>query len=129
MTIKEVVEISGLSHDTLRYYEKQGLIGPIDKTSGGIRDYSEEDLRRIKFVKCMRSAEIPVDVLREYIKLYDQGDDTFEERKKLLENQREILKGKIEDMQKAYELLNDKVDLFYNGKIDEYFKKRGENGE
>lgn len=129
MTIKEVVEISGLSHDTLRYYEKQGLIGPINKTLGGIRDYSKDDLRRIKFVKCMRNAEIPIDVLRKYIELYDQGNDTFEERKKLLENQREVLKEKIEDMQKAYELLNDKVDLFYSGKMDEYFKKRSEVDE
>lgn len=126
MTIKEVAESLDISNDTLRYYEKEKLIGPIKKTSGGIRNYDEEDIKRIKFIKCMRNAQIPIDVLREYIRLFDLGDSTKEERKRLLENQRNILKRKIMDMENAYELLNDKVDLFYSGKMDEYLKKRGE---
>ena len=64
MTIKEVSKMYNLSPDTLRFYEKKGLIGPVKKTSGGIRDYEEEDLKRIEFIKCMRSAEIPVIVLK-----------------------------------------------------------------
>lgn len=129
MTIKEVEKISGLSQDTLRYYEKQGLVGPVEKTNGGIRNYTDKDIARIKFVKCMRSAEIPIDVLKKYLDLFDEGENTFNERKALLEKQREILKEKLDDMKKAYELLNDKIDLFYSGKTDEYFKKRGNKDE
>ena len=122
MTIKEVSEMYGLTPDTLRFYEKKGLIGPISKTTGGIRNYDEKDLVRIEFIKCMRTAEIPVDVLKKYVDLYEMGDDTFEQRKELLSRQREILKKKIDDMQVAYEKLNKKIDLFYSGKLDEYME-------
>lgn len=123
MTIKEAAEQFGLTPDTLRFYEKKGLIGPIKKTSGGIRNYDEDDLNRISFIKCMRDAGLPVEVLRQYMMLYDQGDETIEARKALLKEQREILKQKIEKMQTAYEKLNYKVDLFYEGKLEEYLEK------
>lgn len=123
MTIKEVAEKFELTPDTLRFYEKEGLIGPIKKTDSGIRNYDENDLNRIQFVICMRRAEIPIEVLKKYIDLYNKGDETFEQRKELLSNQRRILKEKINCMQKAYEQLNYKVDLFYEGKLDEYLEK------
>lgn len=63
MTIKEVSSMFNLSNDTLRFYEGKGLIGPILKKNG-IRSYSENDLKRIEFIKCMRSAEVPIDVLK-----------------------------------------------------------------
>ena len=120
MTIKEVTEKFNLSKDTLRFYEKKGLIGPVKKTKSGIRNYEEQDLKRIEFIKCMRNAELPIDVLKKYIDLYKSGKETKEERKKLLENQQKILKAKIDKMQKAYKLLTDKIDLYNSGKIDEY---------
>lgn len=120
MTIKEVSEKFNLSKDTLRFYEKKGLIGPVKKTKSGIRNYEEQDLKRIEFIKCMRNAELPIDVLKKYIDLYKSGKETKEERKKLLENQQKILKDKIDKMQKAYKLLTNKIDLYNSGKIDEY---------
>ena len=120
MTIKEVSEKFNLSKDTLRFYEKKGLIGPVKKTKSGIRDYEGQDLKRIEFIKCMRNAELPIDVLKKYIDLYKSGKETTEERKKLLENQQKILKDKIDKMQKAYKLLTNKIDLYNSGKIDEY---------
>ena len=120
MTIKEVSEKFNLSKETLRFYEKKGLIGPVKKTKSGIRDYEGQDLKRIEFIKCMRNAELPIDVLKKYIDLYKSGKETKEERKKLLENQQKILKAKIDKMQKAYKLLTDKIDLYNSGKIDEY---------
>lgn len=118
MTIKEVVEITGLSQDTLRFYEKKGLVGPINKTSSGIRNYSDEDISRIKFVKCMRSASLSIDILKEYIDLYDEGNNTKEQQKELLTKQKDILENKINDMKKAYDLLCHKLDLFYNKEGD-----------
>lgn len=120
MTIKEVSEKFNLSKDTLRFYEKKGLIGPVKKTKSGIRNYEEQDLKRIEFIKCMRNAELPIDVLKKYIDLYKSGKETKEERKKLLENQQKILKDKIDKMQKVYKLLTNKIDLYNSGKIDEY---------
>ncbi len=122
MTIKEVSKMYNLSPDTLRFYEKKGLIGPVKKTSGGIRDYEEEDLKRIEFIKCMRSAEIPVIVLKEYVDLFSAGDETIKERRKLLEEQKHILEDKIAKMQEAYEKLNKKIDMYYSGELEKYLK-------
>lgn len=85
MTIKEVAEKFDMTNDTLRYYEKVGLVGPVKKNSSGIRDYSEEDLRRIEFIKCMRSAGISIEVLRKYVDLYGKGESTKLECQHLLE--------------------------------------------
>ena len=76
MTIAEVSRKTGLSADTLRYYERVGLIPAISRTSGGIRDYGETDIRWVEFIKCMRSAGLPVEVLAEYVALFVQGDET-----------------------------------------------------
>lgn len=122
MTIKEVSKMYNLSPDTLRFYEKKGLIGPVKKTSGGIRDYEEDDLKRIEFIKCMRSAEIPVIVLKEYVDLFSAGDETIKERRKLLEEQKHILEEKIAKMQEAYEKLNKKIDMYYSGELEKYLK-------
>lgn len=122
MTIKEVSKMYNLSPDTLRFYEKKGLIGPVKKTSGGIRDYEEYDLKRIEFIKCMRSAEIPVIVLKEYVDLFSAGDETIKERRKLLEEQKHILEDKIAKMQEAYEKLNKKIDMYYSGELEKYLK-------
>lgn len=120
MTIKEVSKMYNLSPDTLRFYEKKGLIGPVKKTSGGIRDYEEDDLKRIEFIKCMRSAEIPVIVLKEYVDLFSAGDETIKERRELLEEQKHILEDKIAKMQEAYEKLNKKIDMYYSGELEKY---------
>ena len=122
MTIKEVSKMYNLSPDTLRFYERKGLIGPVKKTSGGIRDYEEEDLKIIEFIKCMRSAEIPVIVLKEYVDLFSVGDETIKERRKLLEEQKRILEDKIAKMQEAYEKLNKKIDMYYSGELEKYLK-------
>lgn len=129
MRINEVSKQLDISCDTLRYYEKIGLIGPIKKTSGGIREYQQVDINTIKFIKCMRSAGLSIEFLIEYMTLIKKGDETKNERKELLIKQREILKQKINDMSIALERLNYKIDLYYEGKLEEYFKLTGEREE
>ncbi len=123
MTINEVSKKVNITQDTLRFYEKVGLIGPIERSKSGFRNYNEEDLKRIEFVKCMRNAELSIEVLRKYMELYDEGDETKEERKKLLIEQKEILDKKIKDMQEASKRLDYKINLYYEGKLDEYLAK------
>jgi DNA-binding transcriptional MerR regulator len=114
MRIAEVSEKYDLSVDTLRYYERVGLIPPVNRTNSGIRDYNELDLRRVEFIKCMRAAGLPINVLTEYIRLVQIGDDTIEERKEILIEQREQLLTRMEDMQKTLDKLNYKIDLYGN---------------
>lgn len=112
MTIKEISEKYGLSQDTLRYYEKIGLIPRIHRNGSGIRDYTEEDCRWIEFIKCMRSAGVQIDALIKYVKLFQQGDATIEARKQILIEQRDQLIKRIEEMKKALERLNAKIEAY-----------------
>jgi len=114
MKIAEVSEKFDLSSDTLRYYERVGLIPPVNRTDSGIRDYNELDLRRVDFIKCMRKAGLPVDVLTEYMELVQQGDSTVEARKEILIHQRDQLAARMEEMQETLDLLNHKIEVYEN---------------
>ncbi len=112
MKISEVSKQSGLSSDTLRYYERIGLLPPVNRTGSGIREYSELDMRRVEFVKCMRSAGLPIEVLIEYYRLVQQGDQTSDARKEILIAQREQLLARMAEMQETLDLLNHKIDVY-----------------
>ncbi|HEX2997681.1 MAG TPA: MerR family transcriptional regulator [Anaerolineales bacterium] len=112
MKIAEVSEKYGLSVDTLRYYERVGLIPPVHRNEGGIRDYDDLDLRRVDFIKCMRGAGLPVEVLIEYMGLVQQGDSTIEARKEILIEQRDLVAARLEEMQKTLDRLNYKIEVY-----------------
>lgn len=112
MKIAEVSAQYDLSLDTLRYYERIGLIQPVNRNKSGIRDYSEIDLKRVEFIKCMRSAGLPIEVLVEYVDLVQQGDKTIEARKEILKEQREQLMLRIKDMQKTLDILDYKIRVY-----------------
>ena len=114
MKIAEVSQQYGLSADTLRYYERVGLIPPVNRSESGIRDYNELDLRRVDFIKCMRSAGLPVEVLIEYIALVQKGDKTIKARKEILVEQRELLVARMKEMQKTLDLLDHKIEIYEN---------------
>ena len=84
MTIKQVCQRHGLTQDTLRYYEKIGVIPPVHRSASGIRDYDEHDLGWVENAVCLRSAGVPVESIAEYVKLYQAGDETFAARRDLL---------------------------------------------
>jgi len=112
MKIAEVSERYGLSSDTLRYYERIGLLPTVNRTESGIRDYCELDLQRVDFIKCMRGAGLPIEVLIDYMELIQQGDSTSEARKEILVEQRDLLAARIEEMQKTLDLLNHKIEVY-----------------
>ncbi len=109
MTIKEVSEKYGISSDTLRYYERVGVLPPITRTSGGIRDFGEEDLVWIELVLCMRSAGLPIEAIIEYVRLFQLGDSTFSARLKLLSEQRRKLIEQREKIDITIDRLNYKI--------------------
>lgn len=91
MTVKEVSEKFNITQDTLRYYERIGMIPPVTRTPGGARNYQKTDLDWVELAICMRSAGLPVEVMIEYVKLCQEGDSTIPERLQLLQEQREAL--------------------------------------
>ena len=112
MKISEVSKQAGISSDTLRYYERIGLIPPVNRSERGVRDYNDLDIRRVEFIKCMRSVGLPIEVLIEYYGLVQQGDETIEARKEILVEQRAQLVAKMEEMQKTMELLDYKISVY-----------------
>jgi DNA-binding transcriptional MerR regulator len=114
MKITEVSERYDISSDTLRYYERIGLIPPVNRNISGIREYSEIDVRRVEFIKCMRSAGLPIEVLIEYVGLVQQGDKTIEARKEILREQLEQLAARMKEMQKTLDLLDYKIRVYEN---------------
>ena len=114
MKIAEVSERYGITADTLRYYERIGLIQPVNRDKSGIRDYNEIDLRRVEFIKWMRSAGLPIETLIEYVGLVQQGDGSIKARKEILKEQRELLMLRMQEMQKTLDLLDYKISVYEN---------------
>lgn len=129
MTIAEVSEKYGMSADTLRYYERIGLLPPIPRDKNGIRNYDDESCNWIEFIRCMRSAGIQIEALIEYVRLFHQGSKTNEARRQILYEQRELLQGKIAEMQTALDRLNYKIDnydrILKDGKLGKAKKRAG----
>ena len=123
MRIAEVAQQFDITPDTLRYYERIGLLPRIKRTASGVRDYSEADCGRIEFIKCMRGANVSIEALQEYMRLLDLGDATIAERKAILEEQRDIAQARIAEMQAGLDRLNHKIDNY--GKILDAEKRLG----
>lgn len=112
MRIAEVAQKYDISADTLRYYERIGLLPPVHRNASGIRDYDKTDCGRIKFIKCMRGANVSIEALIEYMQLYAQGDETLAARKALLEEQRDQVLERMAEMQTGLDRLNYKIDHY-----------------
>ena len=112
MTISEVSRKFGLSADTLRYYERIGLIPKVHRNSSGIRDYREQDCNWVAFIKCMRAAGLSIEALVDYVAMFQQGDSTIEARKRLLIEQRKLLAERISNMQDTLDRLDKKIEVY-----------------
>ena len=123
MTISEVSNKYNLSAETLRYYERVGVIPPVNRNENGIRDYTEVDCNWVNFIKCMRDAGLSIENLIEYTTLFQRGDSTLGSRKQILIEQRDEIVSKIKDMQDALDRLNKKIN-WYDENIQSYENKK-----
>ena len=112
MTIAEVSKRYNITPDTIRYYEKIGLIPHVPRNKSGIRDFDENSCNWIEFIKCMRSAGLSIEVLTQYISLFKQGNKTAKARKELLVEQRKKLLEKQEDINRTIKRLDYKIEIY-----------------
>ena len=112
MTIKEVSEKYDISQDTLRYYERVGLIPAVSRTSGGIRNYDDEALGWVENAICMRSAGVPIEALIEYVKLFQEGDSTIQARLELLQEQLTGLEEQKAHIEATMKRLNYRISCY-----------------
>lgn len=112
MTISEISKKCNISPDTLRYYEKVGLLSYVNRTSGGIRNYTEQDCAQVEFVKCMRSAGLSIEVLKKYFDLFKRGKRTLKTRRDLLAKERENLQMRFKELQETLKRLDYKISVY-----------------
>jgi DNA-binding transcriptional MerR regulator len=112
MTIKEVCSKFNVSSDTLRYYERVGVIPEVHRTSGGIRDYTEDDIKWVEMAVCFRNAEMPIELLTEYVRLFQEGDSTLEARCNLLKEARKRIVEKRRKYDIALERMEYKIQKY-----------------
>lgn len=104
MTIREIAAKTNMSTDTLRYYERIGLLPPVPRNAAGIRNYDEYFVNFINFIKKLKASGMSWEHIIDYIRLAEMGDATIQERKKLLAEARETLLDKINSLQLVAEL-------------------------
>ena len=113
MNIKKVSEQLEITPDTIRYYERIGLVPPINRNKNGVRDFTDLDIQRLDFIKCMRHSGLSIESLHEYMHLYSLNDDrTIPARKRILEEEVEKLDERIASLQETRAYLQHKIDVY-----------------
>jgi DNA-binding transcriptional MerR regulator len=112
LTIADAARASGLSAHTLRYYERAGLLDPVERNGGGHRRYTDGDLERIGFLTKLRATGMPIREVRRYADLLTAGDGNNRERLALLEAHRERVLRRLEDTARNLELIDWKINLY-----------------
>lgn len=114
MTIKEVSELTGISIDNLRYYERIGLLPPVPRTASGIRSYDEISIRWIEFVKKFKKSGASLESIIEYIRLAQLGDSTKLARRQLLIEIKEEIEEKMKELQECLDITDYKINNYYS---------------
>ncbi|UQF12609.1 MerR family transcriptional regulator [Vagococcus lutrae] len=110
MKIREVSELYDMSADTLRYYEKIGLIPPVPKISGQ-RVYDENSLEHLTFIQCMKTSGLSLAEIKQYQTWFREGDATLLQRLKLLEAHYEQSQQRLKKLQESIDYVAYKIDL------------------
>lgn len=114
MIIKEAAELTGVSIDNLRYYERIGLIPKVPRTASGIRDYDEVSIRWIEFVIKFKKAGASIESIKEYIRLAEMGESTKKERREMLTEIKESIEERMRELQECLDVTNYKINNYYN---------------
>ncbi len=111
-SIHEVCERTGLTAHTLRYYEKEKLLPNVNRSAGGFRQYSDEDLEALGMICCLKNTGMSLQNISRFMALTREGDQTLRERCELLKKHRDTVLVRMEEMQKHLEKVTWKVNYF-----------------
>jgi len=118
-SIREVSKKTGLSAHTLRYYEKEGLISGVDRTQGGFRQYTDEDMEALGLICCLKNTGMSLQEIARFVRLTQEGDHTLKERVQLLKAHRESVIERMAEMQKYLDKVTWKLN-FFSDKLKAY---------
>ncbi len=102
-TVGEMAKLLEVPSSTLRYYDKEGLLPFVERSSGGIRMFQETDFEWLQIISCMKKAGMSIRDIRQYIELAMQGDDTIDLRLQMFHRQRDALRAQIAEMERTLE--------------------------
>ena len=98
-TIGEMAKMLGVPASTLRYYDKEGLLPFVARSSGGIRQFRESDIEWLRVIGCMKKAGMSIKDIRQYLELSMQGNNTIDTRLAMFRHQREVLQAQMDELQ------------------------------
>ena len=127
-TIQEVSKKTGLTAHTLRYYEKEGLLSGVERTQGGFRQYTDEDLERLGLICCLKNTGMSIQEIARFVQLTHEGDHTLEERVELLRAHRERVLERMAEMQKHLDKVTWKLN-FFSEKLRAYQEKEAKKAK
>ena len=127
-TIQDVSKKTGLTAHTLRYYEKEGLITGVERSQGGIRQYTDEDLERLGLIRCLKNTGMSIQEIARFVELAQKGDSTLEERVELLRSHRELVLARMAEMQKHLDKVTWKLN-FFSEKLRAYQEKEAKKAK
>jgi DNA-binding transcriptional MerR regulator len=111
-SIQDVSKKTGLSAHTLRYYEKEGLLSHVDRSPGGFRQYTDEDMEALGLICCLKNTGMSLQEITRFVSLTHEGDQTLKERVELLREHRENVIQRMQEMQKYLEKVTWKLNYF-----------------
>ena len=124
-SIQDVSEKTGLTAHTLRYYEKEGLISGVERTPGGFRQYTDEDLERLGLIRCLKNTGMSIREISRFVELTREGEQTLEERVELLRVHRDRVLERMAEMQTHLDKVNWKLN-FFSEKLKAYEARKAE---
>ena len=105
-TVGEMAKLLGVAPSTLRYYDKEGLLPFVERSSGGIRMFQESDFEWLRIIGCMKKAGMSIKEIRQYIELALQGNDTIDLRLQMFQHQKAVLQEQLKELQHTIEMVN-----------------------
>ena len=127
-TIQDVCKKTGLSAHTLRYYEKEGLLTAVNRSRGGFRQYSDEDLEELGLICCLKNTGMSLQEIARFVQLTHEGEQTLRERVELLREHREAVIGRMAEMQRHLDTVTWKLG-YYSDKLRDYEGRGKRDGE
>lgn len=128
-SIGKVAAKTGLTVHTLRYYEKEGLLPFVRKSSSGLRMFSDNDLSWLSLIECLKETGMSLKGIKQYIDWFREGDSTLPQRLEMFKQQQLKVLAQIEQFQKYLQKIDYKVSLYEEavklGSLDKALKKLG----
>lgn len=115
-TVGEMANLLGITASTLRYYDKEGLLPFVERSSGGIRMFRKSDFEWLQVIGCMKKAGMSISGIRRYIEMALQGDETIDMRLSMFRRQREVLKEQMAELQHTMEMVDYKCWFYETAK-------------